>query len=133
MKKVITGLMLTGMLVLPTAAIFAACSGYDTEPLCRAANCMWNPDDNKCYGVEVGGVSDIIRIINTIGNWIFAIALAVAAIFILVAAFFFITSGGNPETATKAKGMLVNALIGVALALAARGLVAVLKSILGAA
>ena len=81
--------------------------------------------------VIVSSGSDLIGLINTIGNWIFAVLLAVAALFLIIAGFMFVTAAGNPETVTKARGMLINALIGVAVALGARGLVAVVSSILG--
>jgi hypothetical protein len=117
-----------------------ACSTYTNpadpakaEKNCRYANCMWDPSDSTCSGVGISGIKGVMSVINTIGNWIFAIALAIAAIFILLAAFYFITAGGNPAQASKARTMLVNCLIGVAIALAARALVAVLKSLLGAA
>lgn len=73
---------------------------------------------------------DLMNLIDRIGNIIFSILLAVAAIFLIVAGFFFVTSGGSPENITKARQMLINALIGVGIALGARGLVALIDSIL---
>ena len=68
--------------------------------------------------------------INLIGNWIFTILLAVAGIFLMVAGFFFITAQGDPQKITTARQMLINALIGVGVALSARGMVAVIDSVL---
>jgi hypothetical protein len=75
--------------------------------------------------------AELIELISNIGNWVFSIVLAVASIFLIIAGFMFVTAGGNPENVNKARQMLVNALIGVAVAIGALGLVQVIKSILG--
>jgi len=75
--------------------------------------------------------AELIAQINNITNWIFVALFAVATIFLIIAGFMFVTAGGNPEQVNKARQMLINALIGVAIALAARGAVAVVSSILG--
>lgn len=78
----------------------------------------------------ITGGGDIITLIDTVANWIFAILLAVALIFILLAAFQFLTSGGDPAKVTSARQSLVFALVGVAVAFLAKGLVAVVRFIL---
>ena len=70
---------------------------------------------------------ELITLIDTIGNWFFTALLAIAVIFLVMAGFFFITAGGNPENVNKARQMLINALIGVAVGLAAKGLVMIIK------
>ena len=45
--------------------------------------------------------------------------------------FEFVTSGGSPEGVTAARNKIIYGLIGVAVALLSRGLVSVLRSILG--
>jgi len=74
---------------------------------------------------------DLIRIIEDISDWIFTILLSVAGIMLILAGFFWITAGGNPENVKKASDMLRNALIGVAVAVGAKGLVVLIKSIIG--
>ena len=74
---------------------------------------------------------ELVELIETIGNWIFTVLLVVAAVFLIVAGFMFVTAGGNPEAVTKARQMLINALIGVAIALLAKGLVLLVGNILG--
>lgn len=55
-------------------------------------------------------VSDIIlRIINIA----LAIAGLVAVLFLIIGGFRYITSGGNEETAEKAKKVILNAIIGI--------------------
>ncbi|MFH1841308.1 MAG: TrbC/VirB2 family protein [Candidatus Nealsonbacteria bacterium] len=72
------------------------------------------------------------EILNTIINFIFAIGLAVTPVIFIIAGFLFVTSGGNPNRLDTAKKMILYAVIGLLVILLAKGLVAVLKSILGA-
>ncbi len=60
----------------------------------------------------------------------FTILLVVAAIFIIIAAFYFVTAAGNPETISKARNFVLYALIGVMVAAMARGLVYMVQKII---
>ena len=75
--------------------------------------------------------AELVAFIVRIGNWIFAILLAVAGAFLIYAGFLFVTAAGDAEKITQARGILINGLIGVAIALLARGLVAALRHIVG--
>lgn len=108
MKKILPALFLGCLLAAPVLVL-----AYEAAPTI----------------IETG--EDLEELIATIGNWIFTILLAIAAIFLIMAGFFFITAGGNPEQVNKARQMLINALIGVAVGLGARGLVEVIRNILG--
>jgi len=77
--------------------------------------------------ITTGG--DLVNLINKVGNWIFTILLAVAGIMLIMAGFFWITAGGNPENVKKASDMLRNSLIGVAVAVGAKGLVLLIENI----
>jgi hypothetical protein len=125
MKKILSVLFLTGLLAMPLIALATP------EEDCTAGGGQWNPTTQKCFVSSVKNIGDIIGLINKIGNWIFAAVLAISALFLIVAGFLFVTAGGNPENVIKARQMLINALIGVAIALAARGLVAVVTMFLG--
>jgi hypothetical protein len=74
---------------------------------------------------------DIIRIIERVAGWLFAILLAVALVFILIAAYQFLTSGGDPVRVQNARQNLMYALIGIAVAFLARGLVMLVRFVLG--
>jgi type II secretory pathway component PulF len=116
MKKVFSALVLMSFLVVPMMA-FGATSQFD------------QPGQEVPTLLETG--DDVLALIDTIGNWIFVILLALAAIFLIWAGFMYVTAAGNEDTLRKARMMLVNALIGVAIALGAKGLVAVIGNILG--
>ena len=137
MKKVLLSLVLTSLLAVPMVGlanshdvVSTPCSTYG-ESQCLLNNCQWNPSTSKCLGTSITDAGDLITLINRIGNWIFAALLALAAIFLIVAGWLFVTAGGNVESTTKARQMLVNALIGVAIGLGAKGLIAVVTGLLG--
>lgn len=80
-------------------------------------------------GGSVPGNVDIIKVINTLGDWLFTILFGVALIFILYAAFKLITASGNPEEVEKAKQTILFVVIGIIVALVAKGIVRVLASL----
>lgn len=116
MKKVLPGLVLLSLLALPVIGLAQG----ETPP----------GDQPKLTTIVKTG-AELIGLINNIGNWIFVILMALAAVFLIVSGILFVTASGKPENIDKARHMLINALIGVAVALGAKGLVAVLGSILG--
>lgn len=87
-------------------------------------------EQTEIPGAPFESVSDLIDKVEDIGNWIFTGLLIIAAIFLVVAGYFFVTAGGNPENVNKARQMLINALIGVAVGLAAKGLIAVIQNVI---
>jgi phosphoglycerol transferase MdoB-like AlkP superfamily enzyme len=104
MKKVLTGITAVSLLALPVLAL-----AQETAP-------------------EV----DIFDALETLTNYLFTILLIVAVIFLIIAAFTFITASGDPDKVGKARNFVLYALIGVAVAVAARGLVALVQTIMGA-
>ena len=73
---------------------------------------------------------EAVTLLETIIDWFFTILMVVAVIFIIMAAWTFLTAGGNPDAVTKARQMLVYALVGVAVALLAKGLPLVVQALL---
>lgn len=74
-------------------------------------------------GLAQETADDVIRIFERIANWLFSFLLIAAVIMIVVAGFLFVTAGGKPEQITKARNIIIYALIGVVVAVLARGLV----------
>ena len=66
---------------------------------------------------------DIIEILERIRDWLYSIFLIAAVIFIVIAAFTFLTASGDPEKFRKARNFVLYALIGVAIAVASQALV----------
>lgn len=84
--------------------------------------------------VALAAVAPFVEVLPTLQNlmnWLFTILLIVAAIFIIVAAYFFVTAQGDPDQVKKARSFVLYALIGVLVAFAARGLVYLVGQIVG--
>ena len=106
MKKLLTGITLASLLVAPAIAV-----------------------------AQTGNVPDMtggetIDALERLVDWLFTILLIVAVIFLVIAAFGFITASGDPEKVAKSRNFVLYALIGVAVAVAARGLVALVELIM---
>lgn len=74
---------------------------------------------NDLPEVKISGPNDVIKLINNIAKWFYNIVLALAVIFALIAAFHYLTAGGNPQTIQKANKQLLYAVIAVIVAIAA--------------
>ena len=112
MKKILATLTLIGLLAVPAISLAAV---KDSIP-----------------DAVFDDTSSLIDTIQDIGDWIFTGLLAIAAIFMVLAGYFLVTGGGEPEKVNKARQMLINALIGVAIGLASKGLIAVIDNIIRA-
>lgn len=73
----------------------------------------------------------IIALLDKATNWLFAILIAVAIIFILVAAFRYLTAGGDPEKVGKANHALIFAAVAVAVAIVAKAIPILVKNFIG--
>lgn len=74
--------------------------------------------------------ADLLGRVDIIGNWVFAILMAVSLIFIILAAFQFVTGAGDPAKVTEARQKLIYAAVGIAVALLASGFDDILRNIL---
>ena len=118
MKKFFSVLVLASILMLGGAGVVLA-----------------QEDINPEFAPPTAGVPDtgneLLDKITIAGNWVFAVLIAVAVIFILMAAFDFITGQGDPEKMSSARQKIIFAAIGFGVALIATGLDNVIGSILG--
>ena len=73
---------------------------------------------------------ELIDRIEFIGNWVFAIFLAISLIYIILGAFQFVTGAGDPEKISQARQKLIYAAVGIAIALLAGGFDNILRNIL---
>lgn len=78
--------------------------------------------------VPIDSVSDIQTILNRIINWAFVFFFALAAFFILWAAFDYLTAAGKDDKIKSAKNKLIYAAIGIAVALIARSVVGLIEA-----
>ena len=71
------------------------------------------------------------ELLNTIVTFISWIAIAIAPIMIMIAAFFLLTAGGDPKRVDTARRIILWTVIGLAIILLAKGLSSVLRQIIG--
>lgn len=72
---------------------------------------------------------DVFVVLNNIANWLFYILVLIAVIAILIAAFLFVTSSGDPEKVGSARQFILYALVGIMVGLLAKGLVLIVGKI----
>ena len=122
MSKKLIGLVslfaVMGLVLAPCFVLAADLGDTDVEPIKAKA-----PED---YTKE-----QALEILPRIINWVFGFLLAVVTLMIIIAAYMFVTAGGNPENVGKARNMLMYALIGLAIGIMVKGLIALLEMILG--
>jgi hypothetical protein len=85
--------------------------------------------------VPQGHITSIQGVLNTVCivfDWMFYFLVALAVIFIIVAAFKYLTAGGNPENVKGAGNTLLYAAVAVGVALLARAVPLIVASFLGA-
>lgn len=89
--------------------------------------------------VHIGGAKhitladnpDIPGIVNNIVDWGFGLLIGVAAIFIIWAAFLYLTGGAVEDNIKKAKNLILYAVIAIVVGFLAKGLVATVTTLLG--
>jgi len=74
---------------------------------------------------------EAVVVIPTIINYAFGFLMAIVVLMIIIAAYLFATSAGNPEQAATARRWVTYALAGLAIAVISRGLVALVGRMLG--
>ena len=74
--------------------------------------------------------NNLANFINGLATWFAGLILAISVLVILYAAFLFVTAAGSEEKVSKAKGTIVYGLVGIAVALLAFGVGAILESFL---
>ena len=79
----------------------------------------------------LGGNSSILLILLAVVDDLFRIIGLLAVVFIIYAGIQFVTSNGSPDEAAKARGTLINALVGLAIAAIAIAFVSYLGNVVG--
>lgn len=75
--------------------------------------------------------TEVLQVITRITNWIFTFLMVIVVIMVIAAGYLFVTGGGNPDQVAKARQMLIFALVGFAVAMIARGIIALVAMIIG--
>lgn len=79
-----------------------------------------------------GGGNGIVALLRIVANWMFTILLLLAVIFIIYAAFIYLTSAGDTEKAGKGHKIIIYAAVAIGVAILAKGLVFIVAQLVGA-
>lgn len=80
------------------------------------------PNTSPC-SPQIASLSDVWLIVAAIIEILLRVAAIIAVIFVIYAGFSYVTSQGDPESTARAKSTLVNALVGLAIAVTAAAIV----------
>jgi hypothetical protein len=78
--------------------------------------------------VLAGGPSGVVKLIKVITNWLFTILLVLAVVFIILAAYKYLMSGGGEEVGAAHK-MVMYAAVAIAVGFLAKGIVFVVEEL----
>ncbi len=71
----------------------------------------------EAESIQINSIDDILTIISNVTSWMYRILLAIVVIFVLLAAFTFLTSSDNANNIKKAKSQILYAAIAVVIAI----------------
>jgi hypothetical protein len=86
------------------------------------------PFDSTVYDC---GLCCLLNSVYTVTDWIFIFLMALSALMIIIGAFNYVTSAGNPEKTKTGRDFIMYAAIGIAIALFAKAIPAILKMMIG--
>jgi ABC-type Fe3+ transport system permease subunit len=81
-----------------------------------------DPNNGLCT-VQINGLNDVWLIVAAVIEIMLRVAALVAIAFVIYAGFTYVTSQGEPEPTGKAKNTLVNAVVGLAIAILSAAIV----------
>jgi len=85
-------------------------------------------------GLPTGGpttVGGIVQIVTNVMNWVFVLFVIIAIIFIILAAFQFLTASGEPAALAQARTRLIWAAVAIGVAIIAQFFDDVIANLLG--
>ncbi len=74
---------------------------------------------------------DLVAVIERLTNWVFIILLVVAVLYIIMAAFSYLTAGGDEEKVGGAHQKIIYSVVALAVAFLAKGVSFVVAQLLG--
>jgi len=77
------------------------------------------------------GINQVIAIINTLSLWMLYGLLVVAGVFIVYAAYLYLTAAGDSEKVKSASNVIIYAVVAIGVGLLSRVIVAIAKGLVG--
>ena len=139
MKKFLIASILISFLVVPVLSLAQTNPIVTTPPEDLCTDVKHNLSDyiTNCSPGAVDAVEEsakqlccLLDLMMTIADYLFVILLAVAIVMIVWSGFEFVTAAGSTDKVNAARTKIVWALVGIAIALAAKGLVRLVAAIL---
>lgn len=130
MRKIFSILIILS-LIFPIIALAAAkdCFEY-CNSLIKGGTKKDPPENQVCICDPLGGAT-FEGIVGNLIDFIFNIAIILVPLVILAGAFMFVTAGGNPEQANKARKTITWAVVGFVVALLSKGIFEMIKELIG--
>lgn len=70
------------------------------------------------------------EVVSALVNFVLLVSIPLTAILFIIAGFYYLTAGANPENVKKAKNLIVWTIIGLAIILVSGGISTLIKNIL---
>lgn len=135
MRIALIGLVLFVLLFGMSAAVVQAVEAVDCTDYCRALSDpgttdLESPTGQTCICNPLGnaGLTDIL---DRILNFLFNVAIVLAPVMVLISGIMFLTAAGSPNQVSRAKSILIWTVVGFAVILLSKGLIAVIHGIIG--
>ncbi|MBU6500503.1 MAG: hypothetical protein KGJ89_01585 [Patescibacteria group bacterium] len=80
----------------------------------------------------LGTGATFTSVVDSVINFLITIGIPIAAVMVLVGGFQMMVSAGNPEKISSGKKTIVYAAIGIAVILAGKSIIVLIKNVLGA-
>jgi hypothetical protein len=77
------------------------------------------------------GVCCLMNALYTITDWVFIVTIAIVMLFVILGAFTFVTSAGDPEKTKSGRLYITYAAIGLAVGLLARAVPGIVRMVIG--
>ncbi len=128
-KKFFTSLALVAALFvsfvsfIPTPTALAGDILPPSSKLCPTGGCA--------VDVKNGDKNAIVDVIILIANYATYVIVAVSILFLIYGAFLYVTDNGSGDSAKKGQKVLVNAIIGLVIAILAYTIVSVVSNLVG--
>ncbi len=119
MKKYIFAVLIIPLLSAPFISFALTCPNGQPAPCAQSDST-----------ILANGPQGLVGLIETIGDWLFTFLLVLAVVFIVLAAYKYLFSQGGEEV-SKAHKMLIYAAVAIAVAVLAKGIVAVVEKLVG--
>ena len=109
------------------------CEVCDGKPCDTGLRCLEGVCQPKDYVVFCSPITytKFGQLVDAIINFIFTIAMVVAPLMVIIGAFFLLTAAGAADRIKLGKNIITYTLIGLAIVLLAKGLIAMIEQVMG--